>query len=345
MFADLDENGWIDPAAGGGEVMQVDHYYPFGMRLSGASTLATPAEPNAYLYNGKEYQDELGLGWHDYGARMYDGATGRWNGVDALAEAYQPWTTYGYVFNNPIRLIDPDGMSVFDPMGGDSPIHREFQLNRGRKEGLFDWAPESYFKDIGQGGPGDGQKKDADGNLGHSDDRALDEVVITSDNVDSSPEANSLFYTYGPIMEPDGPIGATYHALVGPRTWYDPLSGLTYTVDVLGYIDEPILVKGGALPIGPGGALKGLRALKNIGTAGTGKKIRVIQGGVRDAVKLWRSITRNAKIVKEGPNIRSATFPDGSKWYFRLRDSNNLPSINPNKLWQKILDVRKIKSQ
>jgi len=27
---------------------------------------------NTYLYNGIEFQGDLGLNWHDYGARFYD---------------------------------------------------------------------------------------------------------------------------------------------------------------------------------------------------------------------------------------------------------------------------------
>ncbi len=113
MFADLDENGWIDPTAGGGEVIQIDHYYPFGMRMSGTSpALATAAMPNAYTYNGKEYQDELGLGWHDYGARMYDASIGRFFVQDRFAEKYYSMSPYQYAANNPILLVDINGDSV-----------------------------------------------------------------------------------------------------------------------------------------------------------------------------------------------------------------------------------------
>ena len=45
-----------------GEVLQETHYYPFGARFAGASAVPIPAVPNEYLYNGKEYHDELGVG-------------------------------------------------------------------------------------------------------------------------------------------------------------------------------------------------------------------------------------------------------------------------------------------
>jgi len=94
------------------KISQEATYYPFGMAIPSQS-FALPNEnniyQNRYFYNGKEYQDDFGLNWYDYGARFYDAQIGRWHSVDPLAEKYYQWSPYNYVVNNPINAIDPDG--------------------------------------------------------------------------------------------------------------------------------------------------------------------------------------------------------------------------------------------
>jgi RHS repeat-associated protein len=107
MFADLNNDGKVKKSDN--EILQEEHYYPFGMKMQGSWSQVTTSE-NQYQFNGKEFQPDFGLDWLDYEARWYDPSLARWNTMDPMAEKYGNMSPYNYVLNNPLSLTDPDGM-------------------------------------------------------------------------------------------------------------------------------------------------------------------------------------------------------------------------------------------
>jgi len=74
-LAEAQEPARLSCSAGG------DDYYPpaFKNKRDGLTfnSFQRPGETEQkFLYNGKELQTDLDLGWYDYGARMYDAALG-----------------------------------------------------------------------------------------------------------------------------------------------------------------------------------------------------------------------------------------------------------------------------
>lgn len=95
----------------GGDLMEHDSYLPFGTRWDDGSS----TDPdNRYRFSGKEEQSFAGLPYIDYGARMYDPYTARWLSQDPLAEKYYFVSPYAFCNNNPVNIIDPDGMDIWE---------------------------------------------------------------------------------------------------------------------------------------------------------------------------------------------------------------------------------------
>ena len=84
-------------------------FYAFGGRWTSSGIQAASGR---YLYNGKESQESTGLKYLDYGVRMYDSRSLRWNSLDVMAEKYYSVSPYAYTLNNPILFIDREGKSA-----------------------------------------------------------------------------------------------------------------------------------------------------------------------------------------------------------------------------------------
>jgi len=114
-----------------------NNYYPFGLKhlnynmeylefqeIEDEIVLYPPLSTsgklkNRYNYNGKEFEDYLGLNVAEMDYRQYDPALGRFGVVDPLATATPDQSPYHFAFNNPVYFSDPTGLQ------GDGNIFRD----------------------------------------------------------------------------------------------------------------------------------------------------------------------------------------------------------------------------
>ncbi|MCI5058411.1 MAG: DUF6443 domain-containing protein [Flavobacteriales bacterium] len=134
-FSDKDGNGKIEEEQG--EILQRNHYYPFGMQMDGHWKQVHGIE-NEFKYNGKELHADFGLNWYDYGARWYEPALGKWHSIDPLAENFLSLSPYTYSYNDPIQYFDPDGAAPEKCCNGNAPKHanwNQYTLKKGETLG------------------------------------------------------------------------------------------------------------------------------------------------------------------------------------------------------------------
>src|SRR5690606_9830937 len=108
------------------EILDESHYYPFGLKLNSFDSsilqdlkkeeeengnVARPGlvieSPYNYKYNGKEFQDELGLNMYAMDMRQYDPAIARWVVLDPVVHPER--SPYNAFDNNPVFWADPSG--------------------------------------------------------------------------------------------------------------------------------------------------------------------------------------------------------------------------------------------
>ena len=96
----------------GGHVTQTLNYLPYGEDWV-ESNHFNPDDTTRlgiYRFNGKEKDHESGL--HYYGARYYwsEALTG-WLSVDPMTDKYPNISSYAYCAWNPVKMVDPDGLT------------------------------------------------------------------------------------------------------------------------------------------------------------------------------------------------------------------------------------------
>jgi RHS repeat-associated protein len=100
---------------GYGNVIERRRYEPFGRRVSVDDPTSPPpaSDPNTRAgYTGQPADDEVDL--VDMRGRVYDPRTARFLTPDpyVTAPGFAPsWNHYGYVWNNPVNLVDPTGFA------------------------------------------------------------------------------------------------------------------------------------------------------------------------------------------------------------------------------------------
>jgi RHS repeat-associated protein len=94
-----------------GNILEENHYYSFGLRISGISSRRFTDQyqgetKNGYLYQGAFAELDDDIGWQDFALRSYDAQIGRFMQMDPFSQFASHYTGMG---NDPVNMIDPSG--------------------------------------------------------------------------------------------------------------------------------------------------------------------------------------------------------------------------------------------
>ena len=142
------------------DVIERYDYHPYGksiptsMENSSTRHRFSGKEEQRFGFDifNNEYKTDHGL--LDFGARYYDPFSCRWTTPDPLAEKYPAISTYAYCANNPVNLVDPEGLSTHtDSLGvviavyndGDNGIYRHLINSKDYDGSLLNIADGKYM--------------------------------------------------------------------------------------------------------------------------------------------------------------------------------------------------------
>ncbi|MBK7885357.1 MAG: hypothetical protein IPJ81_17415 [Chitinophagaceae bacterium] len=126
-----------------GPIVEENHYYPFGSKMTALCSKALPGVQNSLGYQSKKLDEEFDVDCYDFEARNYDPQIGRFLQQDPADQFASGYTGMG---NNWVMSVDPDGrLAWFVPVIVGAAIggYSGFQL--GKDKGATGWGMAGYI--------------------------------------------------------------------------------------------------------------------------------------------------------------------------------------------------------
>lgn len=100
-----------------GTILEQFDYLPYGEKCNNSGLAVANQRKTDYLYGGKEKPQLFGIDWYDSAAR-WQTTSGIFVSPDPLMEKYYSISPYAYCVGNPVNLVDPEGMDIWDKVAG-----------------------------------------------------------------------------------------------------------------------------------------------------------------------------------------------------------------------------------